>query len=87
MGFTVCILITGEGQFGEVHLCEAIGIHDDDRTLVAAKMLRLDACTEAKDDFQKEIKILSRSVTWLRSFISITSERTTKHSLGEQENG
>ncbi|XP_074653908.1 discoidin domain-containing receptor 2-like isoform X2 [Tubulanus polymorphus] len=62
----------GEGQFGEVHLAEAQHIVEflgDDtlinRTasrslLVAVKMLRKLASDQARADFQKEIKILSR---------------------------
>ncbi|XP_064648959.1 discoidin domain-containing receptor 2-like isoform X3 [Lineus longissimus] len=62
----------GEGQFGEVHLCEAQRIIEylgDDflvnRTasrslLVAVKMLRKGASNQARLDFQKEVKIMSR---------------------------
>ncbi|XP_008305468.1 discoidin domain-containing receptor 2 isoform X1 [Cynoglossus semilaevis] len=62
----------GEGQFGEVHLCEAQGmqefmnkeflfdISDDLPVLVAVKMLRSDANKNARNDFLKEIKIMSR---------------------------
>ncbi|XP_066453165.1 discoidin domain-containing receptor 2 isoform X2 [Eleutherodactylus coqui] len=62
----------GEGQFGEVHLCEAEGVEDfldkdlilDTNiglpTLVAVKMLRADANKNARNDFLKEIKIMSR---------------------------
>ncbi|KAL4660118.1 discoidin domain-containing receptor 2-like [Arapaima gigas] len=62
----------GEGQFGEVHLCEAYGMQefmDKDFTfdvsnnqpvLVAVKMLREDANKNARTDFLKEIKIMSR---------------------------
>ncbi|XP_044157345.1 discoidin domain-containing receptor 2 [Bufo gargarizans] len=62
----------GEGQFGEVHLCEAEGVEaflDNDLilstsicqpTLVAVKMLRADANKNARNDFLKEIKIMSR---------------------------
>ncbi|KAJ8270279.1 hypothetical protein GJAV_G00112470 [Gymnothorax javanicus] len=62
----------GEGQFGEVHLCEAEGmqdfidkdfsfdISDNQPILVAVKMLREDANKSARNDFQKEIKIMSR---------------------------
>ncbi|XP_056379545.1 discoidin domain-containing receptor 2 isoform X1 [Hyla sarda] len=62
----------GEGQFGEVHLCEAEGVEaflDKDLildtsigqpTLVAVKMLRADANKNARNDFLKEIKIMSR---------------------------
>ena len=63
----------GQGQFGEVRLCEAVGIPDylgDDflvnRTvnshsmLVAVKSLRCDACAEARHDFRKEVQIMSR---------------------------
>uniref|UniRef100_A0AAX7T7C5 receptor protein-tyrosine kinase n=1 Tax=Astatotilapia calliptera TaxID=8154 RepID=A0AAX7T7C5_ASTCA len=62
----------GEGQFGEVHLCEAEGmqefmnkeflfdITEDEPVLVAVKMLRSDANKNARNDFLKEIKIMSR---------------------------
>uniref|UniRef100_A0A8C6KZK0 receptor protein-tyrosine kinase n=1 Tax=Nothobranchius furzeri TaxID=105023 RepID=A0A8C6KZK0_NOTFU len=62
----------GEGQFGEVHLCEAEGLpdflregsplQDRDRrsVLVAVKQLRADATSQARNDFLKEIKIMSR---------------------------
>ncbi|CAL8254553.1 unnamed protein product [Merluccius merluccius] len=62
----------GEGQFGEVHLCEAEGIQEfmdeefsfdvdeDQPVLVAVKMLRADANKNARNDFLKEIKIMSR---------------------------
>ncbi|XP_048845553.1 discoidin domain-containing receptor 2-like isoform X2 [Brienomyrus brachyistius] len=62
----------GEGQFGEVHLCEADGMQefmckdscfdfsDDQPVLVAVKMLREDANKNARTDFLKEIKIMSR---------------------------
>ncbi|KAK2191810.1 hypothetical protein NP493_45g07003 [Ridgeia piscesae] len=62
----------GEGQFGEVHLCEAQRITDllgDDflvnRTVstsmvVAVKTLRRDADDQARADFNKEVKIMSR---------------------------
>ncbi|XP_068107877.1 discoidin domain-containing receptor 2 isoform X2 [Hyperolius riggenbachi] len=62
----------GEGQFGEVHLCEAQGVEDfldkclvletsiGQPTLVAVKMLRADANKNARNDFLKEIKIMSR---------------------------
>ncbi|KAJ8274491.1 hypothetical protein COCON_G00091160 [Conger conger] len=62
----------GEGQFGEVHLCEAEGMQDfmdkdfsfdiseDQPILVAVKMLREDANKSARNDFLKEIKIMSR---------------------------
>ncbi|CAB1332060.1 unnamed protein product, partial [Coregonus sp. 'balchen'] len=62
----------GEGQFGEVHLCEAEGmqefmdedfsfdISDNQPVLVAVKMLRADANKNARNDFLKEIKIMSR---------------------------
>ncbi|KAJ8277932.1 hypothetical protein GJAV_G00081820 [Gymnothorax javanicus] len=66
----------GEGQFGEVHLCEAEGMQDfmdddddddfsfeineDQPMLVAVKMLREDANKNARNDFLKEIKIMSR---------------------------
>ncbi|XP_053550053.1 discoidin domain-containing receptor 2 isoform X2 [Bombina bombina] len=62
----------GEGQFGEVHLCEAEKMEDfldkdvilettgGQPTLVAVKMLRADANKNARNDFLKEIKIMSR---------------------------
>ncbi|XP_064420345.1 discoidin domain-containing receptor 2 isoform X2 [Latimeria chalumnae] len=62
----------GEGQFGEVHLCEADGLQEflgpdvsfsvfnDQSVLVAVKMLRSDATKNARNDFLKEIKIISR---------------------------
>ncbi|NXW37410.1 DDR2 protein, partial [Phaetusa simplex] len=60
----------GEGQFGEVHLCEAdgllefLGVSSTEFThqpvLVAVKMLRSDVNKTARNDFLKEIKIMSR---------------------------
>ncbi|XP_029474022.1 discoidin domain-containing receptor 2 isoform X2 [Rhinatrema bivittatum] len=62
----------GEGQFGEVHLCEVEGMEEflgndfvldisiNEPTLVAVKMLRADANKNARNDFLKEIKIMSR---------------------------
>ncbi|KAJ8380316.1 hypothetical protein SKAU_G00010940 [Synaphobranchus kaupii] len=62
----------GEGQFGEVHLCEAEGLPeflgegaplpewDGKPVLVAVKQLRADATNNARNDFLKEIKIMSR---------------------------
>ncbi|XP_067376847.1 discoidin domain-containing receptor 2 [Channa argus] len=62
----------GEGQFGEVHLCEAEGLteflgegsplpeSDGHSVLVAVKQLRADATSQARNDFLKEIKIMSR---------------------------
>ncbi|XP_077413864.1 discoidin domain-containing receptor 2-like [Vanacampus margaritifer] len=62
----------GEGQFGEVHLCEAEGMQaflDDDSSgegtnqaplLVAVKTLREDANKNARNDFLEEIRIMSR---------------------------
>ncbi|XP_008297712.1 discoidin domain-containing receptor 2 [Stegastes partitus] len=62
----------GEGQFGEVHLCEAEGLpeflgegsplpdQDGHSVLVAVKQLRADATSQARNDFLKEIKIMSR---------------------------
>ncbi|XP_058890721.1 discoidin domain-containing receptor 2 isoform X2 [Acipenser ruthenus] len=62
----------GEGQFGEVHLCEAEGMAEfidkdfsfditaNQPVLVAVKMLRADANKNARNDFLKEIKIMSR---------------------------
>ncbi|XP_052828814.1 discoidin domain-containing receptor 2 isoform X2 [Octopus bimaculoides] len=66
------IEVLGEGQFGEVHLCEAARITDFlgeefvvTRTtprsmLVAVKMLRPSADDRARADFHKEIKIMSQ---------------------------
>ncbi|XP_028832367.1 discoidin domain-containing receptor 2 isoform X2 [Denticeps clupeoides] len=60
----------GEGQFGEVHLCEAVGIQEflkedfggseGKPLLVAVKTLREDANKNARNDFLKEIRIMSR---------------------------
>ncbi|NXX60866.1 DDR2 protein, partial [Scopus umbretta] len=65
----------GEGQFGEVHLCEVEGMEkftgkdfalegldtsSNCPVLVAVKMLRADANKNARNDFLKEIKIMSR---------------------------
>ncbi|NXD65986.1 DDR2 protein, partial [Eolophus roseicapillus] len=65
----------GEGQFGEVHLCEVEGmdkftgkdfalegldVSSNCPVLVAVKMLRADANKNARNDFLKEIKIMSR---------------------------
>lgn len=62
----------GEGQFGEVHLCEAERLpeflgegsplpdRDGPSVLVAVKQLRADATSQARNDFLKEIKIMSR---------------------------
>uniref|UniRef100_UPI003AAFEDC1 discoidin domain-containing receptor 2-like n=1 Tax=Centroberyx gerrardi TaxID=166262 RepID=UPI003AAFEDC1 len=62
----------GEGQFGEVHLCEAEGMQDfldedlsiegssESPLLVAVKTLREDANKNARNDFLKEIRIMSR---------------------------
>ncbi|XP_076829803.1 discoidin domain-containing receptor 2 isoform X2 [Brachyhypopomus gauderio] len=60
----------GEGQFGEVHLCEVRGMQDfmneveGDQTnepiLVAVKTLREDASKNTRNDFVKEIRIMSR---------------------------
>ncbi|KAG0417059.1 hypothetical protein HPB47_005921 [Ixodes persulcatus] len=58
----------GEGQFGEVHLCEAEGIPElvdvpvsyGTKKLVAVKTLRKNATEHARADFLKEVKILSR---------------------------
>ncbi|CAL8348265.1 unnamed protein product [Lota lota] len=49
----------GEGQFGEVHLCEGEGLPGG-AVLVAVKQLRADATSQARNDFLKEIKIMSR---------------------------
>lgn len=62
----------GEGQFGEVHLCEIenpqdlpslefpFNIRKGRPLLVAVKILRPDASKNARNDFLKEVKILSR---------------------------
>ncbi|XP_077471434.1 discoidin domain-containing receptor 2 [Stigmatopora argus] len=63
----------GEGQFGEVHLCEAEGMqtlvddelvfgegHMEAPLLVAVKTLRKDANKSARNDFLEEIRIMSR---------------------------
>ncbi|XP_077160931.1 discoidin domain-containing receptor 2-like isoform X1 [Paroedura picta] len=60
----------GEGQFGEVHLCEADGLLEflgrgsaeasSRAVLVAVKMLRANVTKTARNDFLKEIKIMSR---------------------------
>uniref|UniRef100_T1J7A6 Protein kinase domain-containing protein n=1 Tax=Strigamia maritima TaxID=126957 RepID=T1J7A6_STRMM len=57
----------GEGQFGEVHLCEAEGIPElidvptfGTSKLVAVKTLRKNATETARSDFHKEVRILSR---------------------------
>ncbi|XP_020656591.3 discoidin domain-containing receptor 2 isoform X1 [Pogona vitticeps] len=60
----------GEGQFGEVHLCEADGLLEflgraspetpGQAVLVAVKMLRPNVTKTARNDFLKEIKIMSR---------------------------
>ncbi|CAL1579957.1 unnamed protein product [Knipowitschia caucasica] len=60
----------GEGQFGEVHLCEAEDMQDfldadlseentESPLLVAVKTLREDANKNARNDFLKEIRIMS----------------------------
>ncbi|KAM4697118.1 LOW QUALITY PROTEIN: epithelial discoidin domain-containing receptor 1 [Rhinophrynus dorsalis] len=62
----------GEGQFGEVHLCEVVNpqelptlqfpfnMRKGRSLLVAVKLLRADANKNARSDFLKELKILSR---------------------------
>ncbi|XP_013927558.1 PREDICTED: epithelial discoidin domain-containing receptor 1 [Thamnophis sirtalis] len=62
----------GEGQFGEVHLCEVENLQDlpslefpfnvrkGRPLLVAVKILRSDATKNARNDFLKEVKIMSR---------------------------
>ncbi|XP_078073648.1 discoidin domain-containing receptor 2-like isoform X2 [Mustelus asterias] len=62
----------GEGQFGEVHLCEVDSPQDLESLgfplnfrkgrplMVAVKMLRSDATKNARNDFLKEVKIMSR---------------------------
>ncbi|KAL8625922.1 hypothetical protein ACOMHN_012514 [Nucella lapillus] len=67
------VQVLGEGQFGEVHLCEALRVNEflpdefsHNRTvsrstmLVAVKMLRPSADDRARADFHKEIKIMSQ---------------------------
>uniref|UniRef100_UPI00358F9335 discoidin domain-containing receptor 2-like n=1 Tax=Myxine glutinosa TaxID=7769 RepID=UPI00358F9335 len=61
----------GEGQFGEVHLCETTElpevskervnaeVSDSSPLIVAVKTLRADACKGDKKDFLQEVKILS----------------------------
>ncbi|XP_044773202.1 LOW QUALITY PROTEIN: epithelial discoidin domain-containing receptor 1 [Neomonachus schauinslandi] len=62
----------GEGQFGEVHLCEVenpqdlvsldfpLNVCKGHPLLVAVKILRPDATKNARNDFLKEVKIMSR---------------------------
>ncbi|XP_072096745.1 discoidin domain-containing receptor 2-like isoform X1 [Mobula birostris] len=60
----------GEGQFGEVHLCEAVNTNESQQPdlfnsghisgLVAVKMLRSDVTIHARNNFLKEVKIMSR---------------------------
>ncbi|XP_069775528.1 discoidin domain-containing receptor 2-like isoform X2 [Narcine bancroftii] len=62
----------GEGQFGEVHLCQVddpqeleglgfpLNIRKGRPLMVAVKMLRSDATKNARNDFLKEVKIMSR---------------------------
>ncbi|XP_075690978.1 discoidin domain-containing receptor 2-like [Rhinoderma darwinii] len=60
----------GEGQFGEVHLCEVEGLQgflemsssdcSNQPVMVAVKMLRANVTKTARKDFLKEIKIISR---------------------------
>ncbi|XP_043939097.1 epithelial discoidin domain-containing receptor 1 isoform X2 [Protopterus annectens] len=62
----------GEGQFGEVHLCEIdnpqdlpvlefpFNIRKGRPLMVAVKILRTDATKNARNDFLKEVKIMSR---------------------------
>ncbi|XP_038672752.1 discoidin domain-containing receptor 2-like isoform X2 [Scyliorhinus canicula] len=62
----------GEGQFGEVHLCEVdspqdleslgfpLNVRKGHPLMVAVKMLRSDATKNARNDFLKEVKIMSR---------------------------
>lgn len=66
------IEVLGEGQFGEVHLCEALNVNEflndeyfinrnsNRPVLVAVKMLRRNADDRARADFHKEIKIMSQ---------------------------
>nr|KAF6276589.1 discoidin domain receptor tyrosine kinase 1 [Myotis myotis] len=62
----------GEGQFGEVHLCEVerpqelvsldfpLSVRKGHPLLVAVKILRPDATKNARNDFLKEVKIMAR---------------------------
>nr|XP_033772510.1 epithelial discoidin domain-containing receptor 1 isoform X1 [Geotrypetes seraphini]XP_033772511.1 epithelial discoidin domain-containing receptor 1 isoform X1 [Geotrypetes seraphini]XP_033772512.1 epithelial discoidin domain-containing receptor 1 isoform X1 [Geotrypetes seraphini] len=62
----------GEGQFGEVHLCEIdnpqdlpglefpFNIRKGRPLMVAVKILRSDATKNARNDFLKEVKVMSR---------------------------
>ncbi|XP_074092857.1 epithelial discoidin domain-containing receptor 1 isoform X2 [Macrotis lagotis] len=62
----------GEGQFGEVHLCEVespqdllnlefpLNVRKGRPLMVAVKILRPDATKNARSDFLKEVKIMSR---------------------------
>ncbi|XP_070532449.1 discoidin domain-containing receptor 2-like [Ptychodera flava] len=62
--------VLGDGQFGQVHLCEAEGLEElegneyecdkGSSVLVAVKMLRKNADKNARSDFQKEVKIMSQ---------------------------
>ncbi|XP_077986480.1 discoidin domain-containing receptor 2-like isoform X2 [Glandiceps talaboti] len=62
--------VLGDGQFGQVHLCEIDGLQQltrngfpfdkDLRTLVAVKMLTKNASKNARSDFEKEVKIMSQ---------------------------
>ncbi|KAL3871573.1 hypothetical protein ACJMK2_039564 [Sinanodonta woodiana] len=65
-----CVEILGEGQFGEVHLCEAFGMQESmqpytvnrrasSSALVAVKVLRSNADDRARAEFLREIKIMS----------------------------
>jgi len=61
----------GEGQFGEVHLCEAhqslenisgnsdLSRDSEDRILVAVKVLRDEVCDDIRKSFLKEVRIMS----------------------------
>ena len=56
----------GEGQFGDVYLAETSGINDDEqgnaetKSLVAIKTLKGDYSPSLKQQFEKEIKFMSR---------------------------
>ncbi|XP_002736738.1 discoidin domain-containing receptor 2-like [Saccoglossus kowalevskii] len=60
--------VLGDGQFGQVHLCEienhellnGNGANKQTNILVAVKMLRKDANKNARSDFMTEIKIMSQ---------------------------
>ncbi|XP_052789716.1 discoidin domain-containing receptor 2-like isoform X2 [Mya arenaria] len=63
--------VLGEGEFGEVHLCEAFGLQDpvggeymmarrkSGPVLVSVKILRKNAEDRARSDFHREMKVMS----------------------------